>query len=198
MNYSPPATREAGREVGRILDRLLADEHLFDLIARDYQRNATGPDAVVFRGQFQQQHEKAAGWIAGIAAWTDELQLGPLDSWPRLKSAARGSAPPGAGLPVRRMGEELLRWHAKLVAQLRTDIAVCLGQPDEAGTTGFLIRLQEEHELAAAMLRFQIEVFGAGSAREKNGTPRLISRGPACYLPAGCRLTTTVWRVRPW
>ena len=164
MNPSTPATRE----VGRILNLLLADEHMFGLIARDYQRSATEPDGAVFRGQFQQQHEKAAGWIADVSAWTEELRQGTLDIRPRPKPAARGSAPPGSGLSVRRMRDELLRWHAKLVAQLRTDIAVCLRQHDEAGTAGFLIRLQEEHESAAETLRYRTGAGGAASIPDQN------------------------------
>ena len=150
-------TNEVSREVGRLLDLLLADEYLFDKIIRDYGRNVAGPDSVELHRQFQQQHEDILQWIDGVTKRAQEIRLGSLDLWSRVKKPARFTALPGSGLPLRRMLAELFRLHEVMLARLRTDLASCTQRYGDPTTAGILAGLAEQHEKAAVLLHARLD-----------------------------------------
>jgi hypothetical protein len=75
-----------------------------------------------------------------------------------LVQAARISAQPGSALYSDHMLAELLALHEEMVAQLR------LERFGDAGVSGFLTGMTDQHEKAAAMLRAQLADHGADTA----------------------------------
>jgi len=141
------------REVGRMLNLLLADEYVFYKITRDYHWNVTGPDFFSLQLLFKLQHEAAAGWVDDLAERIRELRLESRVSWTDLEASARCLAAPGFGLPAERMVAELLFLHDEMTAQIRSDSDACLQHYVDADLASFLTGLREQHENAASMLR---------------------------------------------
>lgn len=151
------------REVGRILNLLLADEYVLYKIMRDYHWNVTGPDYYALRLQFHLQQEEAARWVDDVSEWIRELHLEPRINWTDLIESARLSAASGLGLPAQRMIAELLRAHEEIMAQLCTDSDICLHYLGEVSMASLLTDLRERHENAAWMLRAHL-----GATWERN------------------------------
>lgn len=157
IKISTKSLHEVRKEVGRILDLLLADEYMLYGITRDYHWNVTGPDYYSLRLLFQLQHEKAADWVDDLTELIRELRLDTRIGWDDLKKLTRCSATAGFGLPAENMLSELLRVHDAMIAQLQSDSETCLRLHGDASTAGFLSGVREQHENAAWMLRAQLE-----------------------------------------
>ena len=154
---SAESEREARREVGRILELLLADEYMLYKITRDYLWNVAGPDYFSLRLQFQLQHAETAGWVDAVTERIRAMRLDTRKSWAELQASARCSAAPGFELPAGHMLAELLRSHDEMIAQLRSDSETCRQRYGDASTASFLDGLREQHENSAWMLRAQLE-----------------------------------------
>jgi starvation-inducible DNA-binding protein len=141
------------REVGRMLNLLLADEYVFYKITRDYHWNVTGPNFFSLQLLFKLQHEAAAGWVDDLAERIRDLRLETRIGWTDLEASARCGAAPGFGQPAERMVAELFFLHDEMIAQLRADGDACLQRYPDADLTSFLTGLREQHENAASMLR---------------------------------------------
>lgn len=156
MKTTAEAELDTRREVGRLLNLLLADEYMLYKITRDYHWNVMGADYHSLRLQFQIQHEEAARLVDDVAEKVRGLELGTHISWKDLMETARCSAPAGLGLPSQRMLVELLRAHDEIITQLSADAKVCLYYLGDADTAAFLGDLRERHENAAWMLLAQL------------------------------------------
>jgi len=144
------------REMGRILNLLLADEYRLYEITRDYHWNVTGPDFFSLQLLFQLLHDETAGWADALAERVRSLGLERQVSWTELQATTRCSAAPGFGLNAGGMLSELLAAYDEIMAQLRLDSEVCRISYGDTATAGFLTDLREQHENAAWMLRAQL------------------------------------------
>jgi len=146
-------TDEARREVGQILNLLLADEYVLCVTTRDYDWNVSGPGSQVFSLQFEGQSEQVSGWIYKIAERLRAIGVGVRGNWADVTKAARSSADPGSGLLAGQMRAELLSLHEALIVRLRSDSAACLDRYQDADTAKFLTGLRYQHETTAWVLR---------------------------------------------
>lgn len=157
MKTSIGLTEAVRHEVGRILNRLLADEYVLYATTRDYHWNVAGPEFHSLHQLFEAQYEEIADWIDEIAERARAIGVGAHGSWTALTKTARLSAGQGIGCPPSGMIHGLLSLHEKIIVQLRTDTETCTEHLKDSGTADFLTGLMAGHEKSAWMLRSHLE-----------------------------------------
>lgn len=149
---------EARCEVARILNTLLADEHLLSTKTRKYRWNVNGGRFYDLHALFGEQYAKldvltdelaervrSVGGFA-IGTMTEFLKFARLDERPRLHPTERA------------MVEDLLDDHEALIRILRDLLESGSNHRCDVGTAGLLTRLLQEHEKMAWMLRSHVDL----------------------------------------
>jgi starvation-inducible DNA-binding protein len=144
-------------EVGRILNVILAREYVLYATVRDCHRSVTGPDFPNLRRQFATACRGIAGWIDDIAEQTRAIGVGARGQWAGQFHVASPSADFGIDQSAEQMFAEVLSLHEALLVQLRGDREICAVRFRDDGTARFLARLIEQHQVAAAMLRLELQ-----------------------------------------
>lgn len=149
---------EQTKQVAGILQRLLADEHVFYMRLRNYHWNVVGPHFGSLHALFQAQYTaveliidqvaeriRSIGYPVVIGTLTEMLQQTTLQEKPGV-------------YPVdRQMVDDLVADHEAIIRNLRRDLRACDEQYDDMGTSDFLTALMEEHEKLAWLLRAHLE-----------------------------------------
>jgi starvation-inducible DNA-binding protein len=147
---------QAREEVGRLLNQLLADEHVLYVKTRNYHWNVVGPKFRELHLFFEEQYNKLALSIDAIAERARSVGVLAARSMAEFTSQARlaeESGHPDADTMIR----NLLHDHETVVQQLRKDVDRCDDDLHDAGTADFLTGLMEQHEEQAWMLRAHLE-----------------------------------------
>lgn len=152
--------QEARREIGLMLNRLLADEVVLHATLRDYHWNASGPEAFDLQLLFAEQSEAVAEWIDQIARWTRANGAAVAGSWTDLACTARVRAVPGTGLPAVHMLAQMIALLEDMTEQLEVDREVCGRRFMDFGTVEFLTILGEQHANSIATLRTRLDPDG--------------------------------------
>ena len=143
-------------EVGRILNKLLADEHVLYIKTRNYHWNVVGPKFRTLHEFFEEQYKILAPIIDDVAERARAVGVLAAGSMATFTSDARlseESGHPDADTMVR----NLLADHESIVQQLRKDIKRVDDDLEDAGTADFLTGLMEQHEEQSWMLRALLE-----------------------------------------
>lgn len=148
----PGQARDA---IGRMLNKLLADEHVLYVKTRNYHWNVTGPHFHSLHEMLEEQYTQLAGQIDEIAERARSLGVVALGSMGEFLNEARLAEDNGEPPAARAMVINLARDHEAMARQLRSDVDVCDEQHNDQGTADFLTGLMEAHEKTAWMLRSQ-------------------------------------------
>ncbi|MGH6944568.1 MAG: Dps family protein [Geminicoccaceae bacterium] len=150
----PGQSREA---IGRILNALLADEHVLYVKTRNYHWNVVGPQFRTLHLLFEEQYQKLALASDEIAERARALGVIAAGSMESFLDQARLHEDAGAPPEAHAMVANLMHDHEAVIQQLRKDVETCNEQHDDQGTTDFLTGLMEMHEKQSWMLRAQAE-----------------------------------------
>lgn len=144
------------KAVGKILDRLLADEYVLSTKTRNFHWNVTGARFNELHKFFEQQYGELDGIADEVAERARALGLKSMGTLREfLRHAALEEHP--ARLPnADGMLADLLGDHEEVVRGLRRGLAACERHGD-MGTNDFLTGLMERHEKMAWMLRSYLE-----------------------------------------
>lgn len=144
---------EKGRkEVGRLLNILLADEVALYLKTRNFHWNVTGPHFHDLHKFFESQYEALDEILDEVAERVRSLGHPAFGSLREFGEHARNKEQAGAELTAKAMVGQLLSDHEAVIRRLRVD-AETANKFGDAGTNDFLVGLIEEHEKMAWMLR---------------------------------------------
>jgi starvation-inducible DNA-binding protein len=150
----PGQSREA---VARLLNALLADEHVLYIKLRNYHWNVVGPHFQSLHELFEEQYEGLAGDIDEIAERVRALGQLATGTMAELAGQARLKEQPGAQPDADTMVANLVHDHEAVIRQMRQDIKRCTDDYGDEGTADLLTGLMEKHEKKAWMLRAHIE-----------------------------------------
>ena len=143
-------------EVGRVLNKLLADEHVLYIKTRNYHWNVVGPKFRTLHEFFEEQYKLLAPMIDDIAERARSVGVLAAGSMGQFTSEARLSEESGHP-DADTMIKNLLADHETIIRQLRTDIERVEDELEDVGTADFLTGLMEQHEEQAWMLRALLE-----------------------------------------
>jgi starvation-inducible DNA-binding protein len=145
---------EAQRKpVVEILNRLLADEVILYVKARNFHWNVEGPDFGELHKFFEEQYDQLDEIMDDVAERARALGGYAAGSLAEFVAAARLKETKGGPIPAREMLAQLLADHETLIRALRAEAALVGDKHDDAGTEDFLVGLMEQHEKMAWMLR---------------------------------------------
>jgi starvation-inducible DNA-binding protein len=143
-------------EVGRVLNKLLADEHVLYIKTRNYHWNVVGPKFRTLHQFFEEQYKLLAPMIDDVAERARSVGVLATGTMAQFTSDARLSE--DSGHPdADSMIEHLLADHESVISQLRKDIERVEDELEDAGTADFLTGLMQQHEEQAWMLRAHLE-----------------------------------------
>jgi starvation-inducible DNA-binding protein len=150
---------QARKEVGRMLNQLLADEHLLYVKTRNYHWNLVGPRFHSLHVFFEGQYVMLQPVMDDLAERARAVGATALGSMAEFTEHARLREEPGGHPEADTMLRNLLADHEAMVQQLRKDVDRC-DELNDQGTTDFLTGLMEMHEKQAWMLRAHLEPAG--------------------------------------
>ena len=145
------------KEIGQLLNALLADEFVVYIKTWQYHWNVRGQDFFAqhkFLEDLYKQSEKIIDEIAERARALGEPALGSMEDYlhvTRLKEDSR------TNVSTKSMLKNLLDDHEKIIKILRDDLEVCGLDFEDEGTANFLTDLMEQHEKIAWMLRASVQ-----------------------------------------
>jgi starvation-inducible DNA-binding protein len=140
-----------------LLNAVLADEYLLYTKTRNYHWNVRGPQFNDLHRFFEKQYEELEEIVDEVAERSRSLGGDALGTMTEFLQRARLKEAPGECPAARDMLANLLADHETLIRQLRGDLALCVDQHGDAGTSDFLTGLMERHEKTAWMLRAFLE-----------------------------------------
>lgn len=150
----PGQTREG---VGRMLNLLLADEHVLYIKTRNYHWNVTGPRFHSLHEFLEEQYTLLAEAIDEIAERARAVGVHASGTMAEFVDRARLREEPGPVGEAQTMLKNLLHDHEAVVVQLRKDVDRCDDELNDQGTADFLTGLMEKHEKQAWMLRAHLD-----------------------------------------
>lgn len=153
MNVEIGLPGQSRAEVGRVLNKLLADEHVLYVKTRNYHWNVVGPKFKSLHEFFEEQYDKLAETIDEIAERARALDVRAAGTMSEFKELARLDEEPETVPSAEGMLANLTRDHEAIIQQLRADIERCEDELGDVGTADFLTGLLSEHEKQAWMLR---------------------------------------------
>jgi starvation-inducible DNA-binding protein len=151
---------QARQEVGRILNRLLADEHVLYVKTRNYHWNLVGPRFHSMHVFFEEQYVMLQPVMDDIAERARSVGATALGSMAEFTEHARLREEAGGHPETDAMLRSLLADHEAMAQQLRKDVDRCDEELNDQGTADFLTGLMEMHEKQAWMLRAHLEPAG--------------------------------------
>ena len=148
---------QAREEVGRILNKLLADEHVLYVKTRNYHWNVVGPRFRSLHELFEEQYKILAPLIDDVAERARAMGVLAAGTMAEFTEQARLQEEPGVRPDAETMLQRLLDDHEAVVRQLRQDVERCDDELNDQGTADFLTGLMEQHEEQAWVLRSLLE-----------------------------------------
>ena len=153
MDLNIGLSEKQRKAVVKILNVLLADEHVLYIKTHNYHWNVTGPHFHDLHKFFEAQYEELGDIIDDVAERARELG-GPAEATlSEFLKATRLKETPGQYPNAKVMIKNLLVDHEKLISQLRQDLETVQNKHHDAGTCDFLTGIMEKHEKMAWMLR---------------------------------------------
>lgn len=141
------------KEVGALLNVLLADEYVLYTKTRNYHWNVVGPNFNELHRFLEQQYGELDESIDAIAERARSLGAKSVGTLADFLKLARLREHSEENLDARQMLENLLCDHETIIRNLRKDVEVCTQKLNDVGTADFLTGLMESHEKMAWMLR---------------------------------------------
>lgn len=155
----PGQNREA---VARMLNAMLADQHVLYIKLRNYHWNVTGPYFESLHEMFEEQYKALEAQIDDIAERVRALGHPATGTMAELAKAARLAEEPGAHPDAMAMVANLVKDHETVIRQLRQDIGRCADDLGDEGTADLLIGCMRAQEKMAWMLRAHLDKTAAG------------------------------------
>jgi starvation-inducible DNA-binding protein len=149
-------TDKARQGVAKLLNVLLADEHLLYTQTRNYHWNVIGPRFHDLHKFFEAQYEEVNEFIDQVAERVRALGGISAGSLGEFLELARNKESSGLPRDAQGMVGSLLATHEALIRNLRSDLEKA-DEFGDAGTNDFLTGLMEQHEKMAWMLRATLE-----------------------------------------
>jgi starvation-inducible DNA-binding protein len=145
---------QSRNKVGRILNRILADEYVLLVKTKSYHWNIVGPNFSELHKFFDSQYEELGGFADEAAERSRSLGVRAAGSMAELVGTATIKEDRSQRAPDQKtMVKNLLRDHEAMIVNLRKDLEDCAGPYRDMGTSDFLTGLMENHEKMAWMLR---------------------------------------------
>lgn len=154
----PGQSRE---DIGRMLNLLLADQHVLYIKTRNYHWNVVGPHFHSLHEFLEDQYEALADEIDEVAERVRQLGVQASATMTEFVDRARLHEEPGVVPEATVMLKNLLRDHEAVIVQLRKDIDRCADELNDQGTADLLTGIMEKHEKQAWMLRSHLEEASA-------------------------------------
>jgi starvation-inducible DNA-binding protein len=150
----PGQSRE---DIGRMLNLLLADQHVLYIKTRNYHWNVVGPHFHSLHEFLEDQYEALAEEIDEVAERVRQLGVQATATMSEFVDRARLREEPGTVPDSVTMIRNLLHDHESVIVQLRKDIDRCADELNDQGTADLLTGIMEKHEKQAWMLRAHLE-----------------------------------------
>ena len=102
-------------ETAKILNRILADEYVFLVKAKNYHWNVVGPDFSELHKLFDEQYEKVSGFVDDVAERVrslNETAAGTLAEFQTMATLKEKAGKPGSAM---QMIENLLKDHEQII-----------------------------------------------------------------------------------
>jgi starvation-inducible DNA-binding protein len=143
---------ETRKQIGTLLNKLVADEMTLFMKTKNFHWNVTGPHFKEYHLLFEEQAVLLQATIDDAAERVRMLGLHSVGTMEEFISLSRIKENPKQNISDRKMIEELLDNHETVIHHLRAGIEVCTKAGDE-GNADFLIATLRQHEKISWMLR---------------------------------------------
>ena len=146
--------------VARILNVLLADEHVLYLRLRNYHWNVVGPNFHSLHEAFEAQYTDLAPMIDELAERIRQLGHRASGTMAEVLQAARLQEEPGVRPDANGMLVRLVQDHETIIRELRAAITKVVEVHQDDGSADLLVATMEKHEKMAWLLRAHLERAG--------------------------------------
>jgi starvation-inducible DNA-binding protein len=140
------------KEVGKILNKLLANQYILYTKTLNYHWNVTGRQFHDLHAFFKQQYEELFEIIDDVAERARTLDVYAFGTLSEFLKNTTLEEKPGHHPDALTMISLLLADHEDIIKELRLDLEVVMELGD-TGTNNFLTDIMEKHEKMAWMLR---------------------------------------------
>jgi len=144
-------------QVGKILNRVLADEYVLYTKTRGYHWNVVGPQFNDLHKFFEGQYEELQDIIDDVAERGRSIGVHALGSLQEMLDEKSLEEDTTKGTDSKHMLRSLLSDHEAIIRKLRVDLEKADEKYKDMGTSDFLTGLMEKHEKMAWMLRANLE-----------------------------------------
>lgn len=144
-------------QVGKILNRVLADEYVLYTKTRGYHWNVIGPQFNDLHKFFEAQYEELSDIVDDVAERARTIGVNSLGSLQEMVDHKTLEEDTTKGTDAKHMVRSLLSDHEAIVRKLRVDLEKAADKYKDIGTNDFLTGLMEKHEKMAWMLRSYLE-----------------------------------------
>ncbi|HML94706.1 MAG TPA: DNA starvation/stationary phase protection protein [Thermodesulfobacteriota bacterium] len=144
-------------QVGKILNRVLADEYVLYTKTRGYHWNVVGPQFNDLHKFFEGQYEELQDIIDDVAERGRSIGVHALGSLQEMLDEKSLEEDTTKGADSKHMLRSLLSDHEAIIRKLRVDLEKAAEKHKDMGTSDFLTGLMEKHEKMAWMLRSNLE-----------------------------------------
>lgn len=141
------------QEVVKMLNQLLADEHVLYIKLRNYHWNVEGMYFQQLHALFEEQYDVLSAQIDDIAERIRSLGHYSPGSMKSFLEMSRLQESAHLGGNDRLMLQNILADHEMIIQVLRQDLEAAMDEFNDAGTSDFLTALMEAHEKMAWMIR---------------------------------------------
>ncbi len=140
-------------EVVKMLNQLLADEHVLYIKLRNYHWNVEGMYFQQLHALFEEQYTALSVQIDDIAERIRSLGHYAPGSMQSFEQMSRLQESGHLNGDYRLMLQNILADHEMIIQVLRHDLEAAMEEYNDAGTSDFLTALMEIHEKMAWMIR---------------------------------------------
>lgn len=141
------------KAVSHILNAIVADEIVLYQKTRHFHWNVTGRFFHDLHKLFEAQYDELAETIDVLAERVRQLGGISVGTLTEVLKLTRLKEHPGSVPSAIDMVKELLHDHEVLIRQIRKDMDICSDKHHDEGTNDILMKVMEDHEKAAWMLR---------------------------------------------
>lgn len=143
-------------EVAKMLNQLLADEHVLYIKLRNYHWNVEGMYFQQLHGLFEEQYNTLSVQIDDIAERIRSLGHYAPGSMQSFAEMSRLQESEHLNGDYKLMLQNILADHEMIIQVLRHDLEAAMEEFNDAGTSDFLTALMEAHEKMAWMIRAHV------------------------------------------
>jgi starvation-inducible DNA-binding protein len=141
----------------KLLQSLLADQHVLYLKTRNAHWNVSGPHFGHLHEFFQKQYVQIEGFIDDTAERIQQLGHPALGTYAEYLKLTRLKEFEGHDQTAQDYLKELLKDQEAVIQQLRQDVKAADDKFGDVGTADFLTSLMQSHEKMAWMLRASLK-----------------------------------------